>query len=74
MIESTTYVPPCEAVTEPGPPPYLKIALPITVRELRSLLDAIPGSSSIGDASPFWRAVELGVYRGEPERPNLRNP
>ena len=76
MEQTTTYVPPGEVVTEQGPPPYLKITLPITVRELRTLLDASPGNSTIGDASPFWRAIELGVYRGDTadrQGPLLRN-
>lgn len=77
--EPTTYIPNGEPVTDPGPGPYLKVALPITVRELRTLLDAVPGNATIGDASPFWRVVELGVYRAETPEPahlkhGLRNP
>ncbi len=76
MNETTTaaYVPEGRVVAEPGPAPYIKIALPITVRELRTLLENIPGGATIGDGNPYWQVIELGIYRGESDRPNLRNP
>ena len=69
--ETTTYDIPTSLET---PTPYVKIALPITVRELRTLLENIPGGATISDANPFYKGGELGIYRGESDRPNLRNP
>ena len=57
-----------------APSPYIKIAMPISVRELRTLLENIPGGATISDANPFYKGGELGIYRGESDRPNLRNP